>query len=119
MKKKKIAFAVAISVVLVAVLAVVFAKKDAPKTENASRRDGAAVSGGGYLGHRAQFAPETGAAEGFLRLGFRLSSGGMGAEVLCPARAADVEGTARGALHRPGGCAGAQENHLCLKEFRA
>ena len=47
MKKKKIALAVAISVVLVAVVAVVFVKKDAPKTENASRRDGAAVSGGG------------------------------------------------------------------------
>ena len=47
MKKKKIAFAVIIAVVLVSVLAVVFVKKGAPKTENASRRDGAAVSGGG------------------------------------------------------------------------
>lgn len=49
MKKKKIAILAAV-VVLLAVVAVVALKvtnKGTPKTENASRRDGAAVSGGG------------------------------------------------------------------------
>lgn len=47
MKNKKIAFAVVISVVVVALSGVACGKKEAPKAENSSRRDGAAVSGGG------------------------------------------------------------------------
>jgi len=45
LKKKKIAFAISIVVIIAVVFALVFVKKDAPKSENASRRDGAAVSG--------------------------------------------------------------------------